>query len=136
MRITLAYPPSTNRLCRSGNGRHYTPVDVLEWKRIAGYTARARGATAIDGPVALGLVLHPKSRKDGQASSIRIDLDNALKATMDALNGIAWQDDRQIVRIIAEVGEPVPGGGLSVSWIEDSEALAERWRSIMDQLDE
>jgi len=31
----------------------------------------------------------------------RIDIDNAIKATLDSLNGIAWEDDSQVVRIVA-----------------------------------
>jgi Holliday junction resolvase RusA-like endonuclease len=30
------------------------------------------------------------------------DIDNLIKAILDGLNGIAWQDDKQVVRVIAE----------------------------------
>jgi Holliday junction resolvase RusA-like endonuclease len=30
------------------------------------------------------------------------DIDNLIKAILDGLNGIAWQDDTQVVKIIAE----------------------------------
>jgi hypothetical protein len=30
------------------------------------------------------------------------------------MNGVAYADDKQIVRIVAEVGEPMFGGGVSV----------------------
>jgi Holliday junction resolvase RusA-like endonuclease len=33
----------------------------------------------------------------------RADLDNMLKLVADALNGIAWHDDRQITRTHAEI---------------------------------
>lgn len=36
-----------------------------------------------------------------QSSKLRGDLDNYLKTIMDALNGIAWDDDKQVVRIEA-----------------------------------
>ena len=58
--------------------------------------------------------LNPKKNKDGSESRVRIDLDNALKVVNDALNGIAYVDDRQIRRIVLEFGEPIVGGGLSV----------------------
>lgn len=36
-----------------------------------------------------------------QLSKLRGDLDNYLKTVLDALNGIAWDDDRQVVKITA-----------------------------------
>ena len=53
------------------------------------------------GPVAIHAVLHPRLTKEGRASETRIDLDNCLKLVADALNGILWHDDRQIVRVTA-----------------------------------
>jgi len=35
------------------------------------------------------------------AKTLRGDLDNYVKLTLDALNGVAWEDDRQVVRISA-----------------------------------
>ncbi|EMS1813588.1 RusA family crossover junction endodeoxyribonuclease, partial [Neisseria gonorrhoeae] len=44
-----------------------------------------------------------------------IDLDNALKVALDALQGVAYHNDRQVRRIAADyAGEPVAGGGLAV----------------------
>jgi Holliday junction resolvase RusA-like endonuclease len=35
------------------------------------------------------------------AKTLRGDLDNYIKLTLDALNQVAWVDDRQVVRIMA-----------------------------------
>ncbi len=35
-----------------------------------------------------------------ESSSIRKDLDNLLKAVMDGLNGVAFQDDNQVIKLI------------------------------------
>ncbi|WP_321160168.1 RusA family crossover junction endodeoxyribonuclease, partial [Neisseria gonorrhoeae] len=40
--------------------------------------------------------------------------DNALKVALDALQGVAYHNDRQVRRIAADyAGEPVAGGGLA-----------------------
>lgn len=66
--------------------------------------------------VRVDLVLRPKLTARGQASKVRLDLDNCIKVALDALIGIAYEDDRQVVRLTAEIGEPVEGGGLCVAW--------------------
>lgn len=67
-----------------------------------------------DIPIAINLVFGmgvpksaPKSRAAAMLEGIikhtkRPDLDNLQKAVLDALNGIAWADDSQIVRITAK----------------------------------
>ncbi len=68
-----------------------------------------------EGSVAVRLLLIPKANKDGSANKTVIDLDNALKVALDALQGIAYHNDRQVRRIAAEYdGEPKQGGGLAV----------------------
>jgi Holliday junction resolvase RusA-like endonuclease len=57
-----------------------------------------------------------KAKAAMKASEVVLDLDNALKVTLDALTGVAWDDDSQVRRISAEYGPPCEGGGLSV-WI-------------------
>ena len=50
----------------------------------------------------------PKShlRKTGLAKDAprypRPDVDNATKAVLDALNGVAWEDDSQVTRLVVE----------------------------------
>ena len=49
----------------------------------------------------------PKSRRLAMAEGIlrhirKPDLDNLIKAVLDALNGIAWEDDAQVIRITAK----------------------------------
>lgn len=38
----------------------------------------------------------------GNFKDTRPDIDNEIKSILDGLNGLAWDDDGQIVRIIAE----------------------------------
>lgn len=86
-----------------------------EYKRIAAHAAFVAGWRVSDGPVHVAITLHPKLTKAGKASATRMDLDNCIKVTLDALNGVAYMDDKQVVRLVAEVGDAVPMGGLSVA---------------------
>lgn len=86
-----------------------------EYKRVTAHAAFVAGWRVCDGPVSVALTFHPKTTKQGRASETRLDLDNVIKVTLDALNGVAWVDDRQVVKLVAELGLPVFGGGLTVS---------------------
>jgi len=67
------------------------------------------------GMVELIVILHPKQRKRETAKPVRcMDLDNCLKVAIDALQGIAYTNDSQIMRIVAQKGQPVPCGALSI----------------------
>ncbi|NCC41560.1 MAG: RusA family crossover junction endodeoxyribonuclease, partial [Gammaproteobacteria bacterium] len=114
MIINLDYPPSTNRIWRLSGRRAYKPAAVVEWMQASAYRALAAGIRPLVGDVHISVILHPKLTKAGKPSRNRMDLDNSLKATLDALEGVAFCDDKQVIRLSASVGEPVVGGGLTV----------------------
>ena len=110
MKLTLPYPVSSNRYWRSFSyldkvTRKPRSVVVLSdeaksYKAEAGWRAKAAGIRdPIVGPVEVRVVFYPRDRR-------LIDLDNALKVALDALNGIAYGDDKQICRIVAERRAP------------------------------
>lgn len=115
MIAVLDYPPSANRLWRSVNGRQYVSPETKTWKRAAAWKAKQLGVRMVDTPVRVRVTLHPRLTKQGKASAVRIDLDNAIKAALDAFNGIAYVDDSQVVEINAVIGKPMLNGGLTVS---------------------
>lgn len=97
---------------RGGHGHAYTPKShpVHAYRQAVAAAARAAGA-GIHGD-AVELVLdfvfaRPKShlRKNGLAPDAprwpRKDIDNLQKAVMDSLNGVAWEDDSQVIRVVA-----------------------------------
>ena len=111
----LDYPISTNRYWRNFKGRMVISTDAIKYKRQVGATYAVNGGKYHHTePVCVEFRLHPKLTKAGQPSKIRIDLDNCLKVLLDALNNAAYQDDKQVVRLVGEIAEPVINGGLSV----------------------
>ena len=83
----------------------YTPTKTVD--------AEKKIAQAWDGPVFHGEVaVHIVVDKDGAAvivervdldskTTLRGDIDNYVKTILDGLNGVAWKDDSQVVKITA-----------------------------------
>lgn len=69
----------------------YTPRETREYEQRVAWEAKAAGASPIDGPVGVRIVC--------VASQRRPDLDNAAKSILDGLNGVAWEDDRQVAEL-------------------------------------
>ena len=113
--LLLPYPPSTNRMWRNFRGRMVLSAEGRAYKSTVEQIARQHGVTMINGPIRVVYTLHPRLTKRGSASKTRIDLGNSEKVASDSLNGLAWQDDKQLIRILLEVGEPRHGGGLTVT---------------------
>ena len=104
------------------NGRVITSKAAKAYKADVGWLARVAKCPMLEGDVIVNVFLHPKMNLDGAASKNRLDLDNSLKLGLDALNGIAWKDDKQITRIYAAVSTPMINGGLTVI-IESAEQI-------------
>lgn len=121
MRISLQfdYPPSANRYWRCFRNRMVPSADATKFKRHVKAVAQLAGCEMTLENVVVEVILQPKLTLKGVASGTCIDLDNALKVTLDSLQGIIYENDKQIRKIVAEYGDPVKGGGLKVivSWI-------------------
>lgn len=99
----------------SSNGkRRYNPKRYTEFKDALGLIARQamHGQAPFQGEVKLYAEFFrpkpkPRRNRKPQVSFIG-DIDNYLKAVMDALIGICFDDDRQIARVSAAkiFGEP------------------------------
>lgn len=78
-------------------GHAVTPRATRAWEtlveRHAWLAMRAAGLSAFEGPVSLVLTFG--------LAAWRGDLDNYVKAVCDALNGVVYKDDRQVVQLTA-----------------------------------
>lgn len=107
------------RATRFGKGiRLYDPKKVTVYKKQLGYLARQamqeRGLEPYDGPLEVHMQFYrpvqtsiSKKERDrrllgSHRPTVKPDLDNYIKSTSDALNGILWVDDNCIVGLVAE----------------------------------
>lgn len=94
------------RIARMGNCvRMYDPEKSKSWKESIRWQAIENKISMFTGAIVLGLTFYlprPKSLpKKVIHHTKKPDLDNLIKAVKDALKGITWKDDSQVVKIIA-----------------------------------
>lgn len=123
--LVLPYPISANRywkIIRLGKGEKSRSLnaptsEAKAYKQDVAYAAMAAKVKPLEGRVFVSIKLYPERpldwqkrarlRPDDWDDSVRcIDLDNCSKVLHDALNGVAWHDDKQIRRIELERMEP------------------------------
>lgn len=73
----------------------------------------------------------PKSVKKRLHPTVKADIDNYCKLVFDSLNGIAWEDDAQIIQIVAQKTYATEGPtGITLrvkellSWEENEKGIA------------
>mgnify|MGYP000928121414 FL=1 len=94
MTIILPMPVSANRYWRTFRGRTVVSAEAKAYKEQVAWIAKAAGVEKLDGDIAVTVRVYRPAKRG--------DLDNSLKVSLDSLNGIAYTDDSQIVRIVAE----------------------------------
>lgn len=125
--VTLPYPISANRYWRSRvikprSGPEivstYVSTEAKAYKQEVGWLLRAAGVREpIMGRVAVAYTLYPHRPQDWKTRQRKlgatwddsvqcIDLDNAQKVLLDALKGLAFDDDAWVRRITTERAEP------------------------------
>lgn len=92
--FTVHGQPVPKARARVINGRAYTPAGTVKAELAIAAHARRAGVKPHDEPVHLVVRFY---RFDAR----RCDLDNLVKTVGDALNGIAWNDDSQVVLLTA-----------------------------------
>lgn len=107
--LELKYPPSLNHYWRMGNHRIYLSDEGRRYKNIVAGIVRCARVQPIIGDVSLKIEAYPPDRR------IR-DLDNLMKALLDALGGAGlYEDDSQVKHIEAWMLEPLERGKVIVT---------------------
>lgn len=120
MKLIIPLAPVAKSRPHFSNGHAYTPRKTREYEDAVRLIAQAAKIRAITGEISMTVYFYmpiPKSwsnAKKQRAESEEIrpttkpDLSNLVKAIEDALNGIAYKDDSQIVKLTAEKYYGVP----------------------------
>jgi crossover junction endodeoxyribonuclease RusA len=123
----LPYPVSANRYWRSFVHPHAGYVvttrsrEAKDWIKGARQIMRDSGLPyPLRGPVDVHIVITAHAPQDAHRRAQKehfwemgvrsIDADNAEKIALDALNGAAYTDDKQVRRLLTEYAQPGTGG--------------------------
>lgn len=99
--LTLHEPPSANRWWRNVGGRMVTSRMARLYKQAAALSAICQGVKEpLVGPLSLTVTWY-RGRKSG-------DLDKRLGVLLDALQGVCYTNDSQIVEIHAHRSDATP----------------------------
>ena len=98
-----------------GHARIYTPKATETYEReIKKAWEKVNGSEPFSGPLVMRLYFYmPIPKSETKANKLKMlekkkrpvtkpDLDNLSKSIMDALNGVAYNDDNQIVTLLAK----------------------------------
>ncbi len=92
--LTLAVAAHTKQRPRFGRGRAYTPAGTRNWEELLAWRFIERhGRPKLTSPLRVELFFGGVQPNQ--------DIDNLAKSCLDALNGIAFEDDRQVVELVA-----------------------------------
>jgi|TARA_R110002050_G_scaffold205306_5_gene341057 crossover junction endodeoxyribonuclease RusA len=105
VRLELPYPPSVNSYWRAnGHRRFISKEGVAFTKEVDLIVKQSRAKSFGENRIAISVMIHPRSKR-------KFDLDNTLKAILDALMKAGmYNDDSQIDFIEIARGEAVPKG--------------------------
>ena len=99
---------------RGGHATVYTPKDTVSYENLVRYTYQQDVGKRLCGAIEFKAIFYfpiPKSISKKQREKMlsekephlkKSDLDNCIKCVTDAIQGVAFDDDKQIYKITAE----------------------------------
>lgn len=89
------------------DGRVVTKADskgLASWTQAVGWAARAAGVSCVLRPTAVQVIAvfqltKPKSERKRTYPTVKPDADKLTRALLDALTGVAYEDDAQVVTL-------------------------------------
>jgi len=98
-------PQPKERARRGSDGKWRTPTATRQYEaavRAVATLSRPRRGSRLQWPLD---ARYEVTIVTYFANARRRDVDNVAKACLDALNGVAWRDDSQVMRLVVERGE-------------------------------
>ena len=107
--LTLPFPPSMNTYWRNFRGRTIISPQGRAFKAaVADYVVEYRVPKLGDKKLRISMVLFPRDKR-------KIDIDNRIKAVLDALQDAGvFDDDFQVDELSIVRGKPIKGGAIRV----------------------
>lgn len=115
IKLTLPSPPSANRLWRNCRGVMVKSEAARQYALDVAVLARAARVRPLEGDVKVIMAVY-RQRKAG-------DLDNKIKIVLDSLQGLAFENDSQVVKIEAHRYDDARNPRVEVT-VEKIEAIA------------
>jgi len=86
---------STNAAYRGGRGRFWMTEAGKNFKEFVAFEAKKamRGKDRLNAPIAVSVLI------DFWFARTNSDIDGPVKLVLDSLNGIVWEDDKQVVEL-------------------------------------
>src|SRR5690606_2715083 len=91
--LVLPYPPSANRYWRHVGRNVVVRAEARKYRQGVKLRALTAGIRPLAGELVVSAGVYRPQRRG--------DLDNTLKVVFDALNGVAWGDDSQVIEVHA-----------------------------------
>lgn len=91
LKFTLPYPPSVNHYLRHNGHAVYRTKEANDYRQIVGWSLLSMGIEPLQGQLKMAIVAY-RPRKAG-------DIDGILKVSLDAMNKLAYEDDKQIIEL-------------------------------------
>ena len=96
------------------NGHAFTPQATKDYENLIAESFKAAGGELFDGYVCVNISAFYKipkaTTKENRGliergyikPAVKPDIDNVIKAVLDGLNGVAYHDDNQVIKVTAE----------------------------------
>ena len=86
-----------------GRAVHSNNAKLKAWRTIVNQAAAEAGMKPLPLPVSVNLKFHLKRPKtvNRAVPSVKPDLDKLVRAVLDAMTGVGYDDDSQVIRITA-----------------------------------
>lgn len=118
--LHLPYPVSLNNLYRVFRGKIVPSQEAVRFGNEVKYACSQQKPKMFRGEVSMVVEIRPRMTITGRASKVCVDIDNPLKKLLDAMQGIVYENDKQVKRLYVYYGEPIEKGAIVVT-VEENE---------------